>query len=468
MKMNTFNKYLLVVCFTIAAITTGRAQSRLSPSDSTIFAAAASDTTKLRQLIVTRRGETIAAKAQNRIAKLANKAKNQNVAEREFRQTYNQYFNTPEGLEAAYYLGKISHRNGKPEEAKKYLKEFLISNPKKKDAQWAQYYLLKSMCRTDDSGFSSAVHAYFSKRHEHTESNDPSLQYDLIRHLMNRHQYQEALNESKLFVSRFPLHELTTNVQFQIGDLYVMMDKPKDAIQQYSLLIKTASPNSETIVRAHYQLGALYDGQNDSKKARIEYELVKRQFPLSTRWVNASEYSLVMIGYRAEMDNQPPSDSIGAYAHLKEFITAHPSDHHVPRAWMALADLCIKAGQYSEAVAVYEQIIHFDRALIPLKPKAAVRSNDVKAHRELVLQARLAKANTLRSQMQKPAEALSEYEEILIAQSSNGDAKLKKAMCLMDIGKMEQASGLLNALVAEGGVEKDAATHLLNLLKKGN
>ncbi|HUI29255.1 MAG TPA: tetratricopeptide repeat protein [Candidatus Acidoferrales bacterium] len=440
-------KPLLILCALVCLASWGTAISQTTESLNTV--AAMSDIGKLRSIAQVHRGEKIGASAQNRIGMIFYSQKNNDAAEREFLITYTQHTDQrAEAMQAAYYLGKISLNKEDPKQAMKYFSESLSSGSLVgADIDWARYYQVKAMYRSEDPSYLTTVRSYLTGSHDYSKRNDISVRYDLVRYLANKHQYGQALEEANTIVNLFPNDPLSMNVRFEVGELYFMLGRPQDALNQFSAILNTAGQDPVVGAHALYQIGVAYDNEGDLVNARSTYRKVIDAYPTQTRWVNASEFGIAMIEYR---EVKPGSSLDAAYEALHSFVSNHPTDHHVPQALMTLASLNMQRGKYSEAVSEYDQVIQFDPSLIPIKSKASLRSNDVNAFRDLVLRAHFAKASLLRTQLVKPDLALAEYNLILESHPESEEALFCKALSLIQLDRRDEARGILNNLSSSG------------------
>lgn len=243
-----------------------------------------------------------------------------------------------------------------------------------------------------------------------------------------------------------------------------MLGKFDEAIGNYRSIIKE-SKSPAVAARAQFELAGAYDSRNDFKTARREYDKVPALYPDESRWVALTEYATGMTFYREALMNTDSSGlSQEASDALQKFVSDHPKDRHVPHALMALADLYAMQGDYKGAASAYTQVIDFDSSLIPLKPRAVKRSNDVRAHRDLVRHARVLRADVLRTKLERPEEALAEYRTVLSGDPANGAARLGEAMCCIDLGLKDEARESLEVLVRQDGDLKDVASNLLQTI----
>lgn len=466
---NIFHTIIMLVFFILlnplmSGIATSQPASQISLSDVAVM----KDTTQLRQIILTYKGKEVAAKAQNRIGIILSWAKQYDAAEREFLSTYAQYQNQPqEWGQAAYYLGKIYFYKQDLSKAKKYIRDCLDSNPTGPEADWANYYWVRTKFWCGDSDYVTTANSYLGSTHTATASLDPVMHYDLMRYLIDNHNYQEALSEGHAMISKYPNDSLTLYAKFKLGEVLGSLNQLTDAVNLYKSII-TEYGQSSVLARAHYELGMAYDKENDFLNAKKEYKIVSSQYPSETVWVIVSQYFNGMLFYRQSLTKkdsvQLREQSINA---LHNFQISYPGDIHIPRVLTALADLYLENEQHQLALDAYEQIIAYDTSLVSLKHKGKERDNDLKAHRSLVKQARLTKGNILLDKQHNAQSALVEFQKLLIDDPNNDVLQLKEAMCYIKLGQMNNAKNILNLLIQSGGQTKDAASALLQSLEHG-
>jgi len=451
--------FLIEVCFFVACY---NGAIYCQPQVSLSAVAAMTDTSQLRQIVSNYRGQEIAAFAQNRIGEILYAERQYDAAEKEFLSTHDQYLGQfPERARAAYFLGKIYFYKQDLSKAKNYLAEYTASKPPGAEADWGNYYLVRTKFWCGDPDYVSSVRAYLGSAHPAALSHDPTMHYDLVRYLMDNHKYQDAVSETQTMASKFPNDTMTLDAKFKMGEAYGYLNRPKDAVDVFNSIINSSTSASNS-ARAYYELAMAYDYQNDYVDAEKDYGLVSSQFPNETVWTTVSQYFFAMM-LRRESLAKPDSAQLSqkAFDALNGFITDHPRDIHIPRVLMALADLYAGKGEYHEACAAYDQIIAFDTSLVSLKHKGLERSNDIEAHAKLVLQARLSKGNVLLDKIQNPDSALAEYQKLAAADSGNTHVQLKEGMCYMRMGQGDKARQIFNALITSGSREKDAALALL-------
>jgi hypothetical protein len=88
----------------------------------------------------------------------------------------------------------------------------------------------------------------------------------------------------------------------------------------------------------------------------------------------------------------------------------------------------------------------------------------MRAFRNLVLQAHLAKAMLLRTQMHDAQAAIAEYDTILASHPDRADMLLNKALCLVDLNRKADARQILEQLVANQSQVRETAARILESL----
>jgi tetratricopeptide (TPR) repeat protein len=453
---------ILMVCIPAFICCVTFAQEILVPSASTSLIGDSIDVNQLQKIINEHPGERISAQAQNILAIRAYSQHQDDIAEPSFALTRNQYLNTPEGATASCYLGRIAYRKDHFSESIPYLREYLQTNPVGVDAQWARYCMARSMRRTEDTGFIAAVQSYFANPHDSLAAKDFNVQYDLVRFLAdNQGQYSQAISEANKYFNLYPDSKYVRDLEPRVIDYYLLNHDAQNAKKLCLSLINKYPPNTPDAARVQYMLGSIFSDSKDFDRARLEYAKVAQLHPDATRWVSAASYALAFLDVWEGRLKNDSSLLASAKAKLQGFVNNHPSDRHVPGALMGLADFYLKATQFTEAVDAYSRIISFDTTLIDTGKKARW-SNDMKNHRGLVTQAHVAKGMLLRIHLNDAQGALSEFESVLKNNPDSADMLLNKALCLVDIGKPEEAKLILKKLVSEETSLKDVATQILS------
>jgi tetratricopeptide (TPR) repeat protein len=455
---------LIILVYLVIGNNYSPAQSFSGP-DSTLLSNAKNDTSLLRQIVTNRPGELIAAKAQNQIGLILFNAKNESNASQEFLAVYNQFLGTQDAYTATYYLGKIAFHVDNLKNAKKYFSEYLASHPNDGNVLWAQYYYIKAKYRDNDSDYVEAAHHFLSVQNDFKQSKKATMQYELISYLVKNNKYSEALNEANKMMKLYPADTLSGKVKYMIGEIYSSLDRSSDALAQYNLILQKPGITSIEAAKTRFHIGEVYASQNDFTNARTSYHLILTDFPNLKRWVAAANYSLAMLNYQEWLLQKDSTNLANGYSALQNYITHHPEDHHMPLALRALADLYLSEGKYTEAINSFDKILNYDTSLVTLNPRASVRSNDLKAHKKIVKDVNFAKIRILREKLHMPEAAMSILVKILSNSENNGEAKLNKALCLIDLKRSNEAKFLLEQLVQEGGKQKNYAQHILLTLK---
>jgi tetratricopeptide (TPR) repeat protein len=437
----------------------------LSGTDSTLLNNAKNDTTLLRQIVTNRPGELIAAKAQNQIGLILLNAKNESNASQEFLAVHNQFLGTQDAFTAAYYLGKIAFHLDNLKNAKKYLSSYLASHPIDGNVLWAQYYYIKAKYRDNDSDYVEAAHHFLSVPNDFKQSKKATMQYELISYLVKNNKYSEALNEANKMMDLYPTDTLSEKVKYMIGEIYSSLDRSSDALAQYNLILQKPGITSIEAAKTRFHIGEVYASQNDFTNARTNYQLILTDFPNLKRWAGAAKYSLAMLNYQEWLVAKDSIHLAKGYSALQTYIAQNPEDHHLPIALRALADLYLSEGKYTDAINSFDKISNYDTSRVTLNPRASARSNDLKAHKKMVKEVNLEKAHILRENLHQPDSALSIFDSMLSVSPNNGEAKLNKALCLIDLNQKTEARSILEQLVQQGGKQKKHAAHILLTLK---
>lgn len=439
------------------------AQDMLPPADSAALSVAGNDTMQLRQLASSRLGTRAGAAAQNRLGMIAFNNNKYTNAEREFRATLQQSLNLPETGTASYYLGRIQYRKNRFTDAMAYFRTFLAGNPSGDDYDWGRYSLVRAMYYTNDSGFHTAARSYLASSHSASQSKDVQIQYDIVRYLGSRAQYDQAIAEANNLIVQFPGSPYVSFVEPRVVDYYMLKKDSLGAIGKCNELLIKYPANTYDAARAQYMLASCYMYWSNFSQARTEYSKLKRIHPAVTRWVNASDYGMALADYEEGKAKNDSSLIRQSFDGLKSFVHNHPFDRNIPKALLYIADLNIAAGNYEEALSEYGGIIGFDTTMIDTG-KYAGFTDDMKVHRELVLQAHLARGRVLQMYLHRSTDALAEYEIVLAMRSDNTDALLNKALCLVGLGRKEEARPILQRLIDHQTAAKSIAAQVLATL----
>ena len=449
---------LLLVCSDCT-----NAQMTHAQQDSVLLINVANDTVQLHHVTIDHQGERTSAKAHNRLGAIFFKNKKYDDAEQEFMSTYHQYLNTPEALEATGYLGRINYVRDRFEQAKSYYKEFLSNNPTGGEAQWALYCLVRSMRQTNDSDFVNTARSYFASPHDSTKGRDINIQYDLVRFLAYRQQYAQAIAEAETLMSRYPTSPYVTFVEPRIADYYLLSGNTQAAINQCNNLLTKYPANTDNAARAQYMLSGFYTVLKEFDRARSEYAKIPQSHPAQAEWINSSQYGLALVDLEEGMERSDSSLLLRALTGLEAFVSNHPDNHNVPQADLNLANLYTRQADYGQSLTAYNRVMAFDSTLIDTG-KYTSHSDEMRAFRNLVLQAHLAKAMLLRTQMHDAQAAIAEYDTILASHPDRADMLLNKALCLVDLNRKADARQILEQLVANQSQVRETAARILESL----
>jgi DNA uptake lipoprotein len=456
-------QYFLLAVFLLFFVLPAPAQWVLSPADSSTFENAKKDPQRLRQIVNEHRGNRIGAKAQNQLGLNAFNEKRFNDAEQEFLTTSRQYSNLPEAYEAAYFLGVVTDQNERFEEAKRQFRDYLRNNPGDRDAERWQYLLIRTMSETKDPEFIDSAHAFLANQHKVTKENDVVVQNELVRYYDEKKDYTQALAEALKLVKEYPKSPYVHFVEGRIAEYYMLLDDTQGAIDYCNALINKYPANTDDAARAQLMLAIAYKNNNDLNRARVEYAKVGKMNPSVHGRVNAAEYYSLLLDMREANAKNDTAALTEVLKNLKAFVKRHPTDHHVPKALMDIADLSRSRGNYQEALTAYDSIIQFDSSLV-VTGKVHRRSKDLKEHRALVQETHMAKGMMLRLRLHNPKAALTEFVAVLDRNPNRTDALLNKAVCLLDLGQKNEARPILQRLVNERTDVMEAAAQLLSTL----
>lgn len=438
-------------------------QTSLLPQDSLLLAGIANDTTQLRQVTRARHGELIAARAQNLLGRYFYAKHMSTDAEREYILTYQQYPGTREAAEAAGRLGPLSYWNDRWDKAIPFFKEYLKIHPTGKDAQWASYCLVRSMFYTNDSNFVDAARSYLVSSHDSLVSKDALIEYDIVRYLGNNNQYDLAIEEAKKLITQYPDCEYINFAEMRIARYYAANGKTDEAIVQCNALLSKYPANTNESASAQHLLASVSMQTGDFASARREFRKVAHDDPDRTEFVNAAEYGIALADLGEGIGRRDSMLIEKAFGELQTFVHNHPQDKNVPAASMDIAGLCMSRGRSADAAAAYSTIIGFNPALIDTS-RYASHTDEMKAFRDLVTQAHMAKASLLHSQMHDPTNALAEYNAVLSLDPQMPDARLNKALCLVDLGRTDEAKAILRQMVSEQTKMSQVAARILSSL----
>jgi TolA-binding protein len=447
----------------IAPMSSVLAQSEFTTADSLQFEQARNDSGQLRQLTISRKGDRIAAKAQNELGSIAIQNKKEEKAESEYNQTYQQYVGIPEADEATLNLGKINIRNRNFSEAKKYFKEYLQNNRSFSKSQWAKYYLLRSMSETIDPEFPDSVQSYFAASRGNLSHKDVVVQNELIRYYEEKGDQTHVISEAAKLVQNYPASQYVHMNEVKIVDAYVALGNMQAALGYCNSLLSKYAVNTDDAASAQHMLGSVYANMKNYSRAREEYAKVATDHSTAARRIIAAEYSDALLDLEEGREENNSTLIATAFDKLKAFVQNHPNNHHVPAALMNIADLQSIEGKYEEAIVAYNGIINFNDSLIATGDDA-YRSKDYQTHNKMVRNAHINKGMLLLTKLRKPNEALAEYEAILADQPTSADALFHKALCLIDLQDTPDARNILQQLVDGNTSVKEVSEKILESL----
>lgn len=299
-----FNKAILFfILLCIFTIDTVWSQTVLSPIDSISLSSAKQDTILLRSLTLSRNGEAIAAKAQNKLASVYYNAKDEIKAQIEFLNVYNDYPLLPEAKKAALYLGKIAFHRNDFISSKKYLQEYLASNPTGKDEEWASYHLMKINSKNHDRDFISDAQSYINSKPNLTRKTSMLLYRDLIVNHFNRKSYRQTISAAEKFMSNYPNDSL-----YSFANYYLVKAK---FILNDSSFVKDA--------KSFLTVNNLFIKKRNSE---IQYDLMRHHLN-NHDYVNGLNEAYVLLQY---FPNDSLSDMTKCYIARTKYLT-HDTDY---------------------------------------------------------------------------------------------------------------------------------------------
>ena len=330
---------------------------------------------------------------------------------------------------------------------------------------FAKYYMVRAKYQTQDSDYVTAAREFLDIDKKHIKKLKPTVHAELIRYLTKTRDYASALTEAQKMVTLYPKDSLATEMSFQIGELYTLLDRKDDAIAYYMTLKDNAKNNKLLAARSQFQMAEVYLSKNDFANAGIGFNTVITSYPEATYYVVTSKFSLALTAYREGLQTQSTLHPAPGYNEMKDFIATYPEDKHVPRALRAFAELAVREGKYTEAIRACNKIIGFDTSLFLKKKKYVQAANDIKNHQALALEAMNTKARILRENMHLPADALVIYNQLLTKNSNDEETLYRKAQCLIELNRNNGAKVIFGKLAAGRGKYAQAAQYQLKNLK---
>lgn len=270
---------LLCVMLSILTINNMWAQNRLSTSDSLLWQHVKSDTAQLRALTATRNGEIIAAKAHLKLAQTYFNAKDDNRALVDFMRIYVNYQLLPEAKKAALYLGKIAFHKNDLATSSKYLGEYLASNPEGKDAEWANYHLLKINGKNQDTAYVSKAQTFLSNNANLTRKISVPLHRDLILKHFNNKNYKQTKAEAEKFIAKYPDDSLRPFIQYYLMRSMFLLNDSNFVNAAKSFLAANYSGDTKINSEIQYNLMRYYLNKHDYSLGLSEASLMLRYFP---------------------------------------------------------------------------------------------------------------------------------------------------------------------------------------------
>ena len=435
-------------------------QPNLSRQDSLSLALA--DTVQLRRIATEHRGEFLGAQARFRLAFAALECKGEAVEQR--LKIGRQDLNTGSSRWAAFALGVLNYDRVRLDDCKAYMKEFLRGNPPGEEGDLAKYCLVMSQGMTNDPGFVASAHAYLARDGSRNErmlrDKDVVVRNELARYHAERREYTRAIAEAQSLVKFHPQTQYARTIDVKIAEYLLLSGDEQSAIGHCAKLLERYNGDDENAARARNMLAGIFAIKGDYPRAREEYRKVIDRYPGAPGRVLAGVYGLASLDLQEARTRNDTTLMRRAFAELEAFVNQHPTDHHVPSALMEIADGCKESGNLREALAAYNRVITFD-SLHAVVGSFHPRSHDLKAFRSMVIQAHMQKGLLLLERMNEPASATKEFEAVLSGSSDIPDALLNEAQCLIRLGRISEARGILERLRREKGGMRETAEYFL-------
>jgi len=113
--------------------------------------------------------------------------------------------------------------------------------------------------------------------------------YNNAYQLIRERQFETAEVSFTEFVKDFPDNQLTGNGYYWLGELKLVLGKPKEAIDQFNIVIKKF-PGHNKVPDALYKLGIVNDQLGNTDKSKSYLQEVIRRFPDSKAAKLATSY----------------------------------------------------------------------------------------------------------------------------------------------------------------------------------
>ncbi len=277
---------------------------------------------------------------------------------------------------AKVYLaqGYVNQQNYK--QARVVLRDFLKKHPKNKNESQAMYRVAECSYFLEDYPAAIKEFQTFLKK----SPDDPLTEWvfpylaDSYLRAGNAKQAEEVFRRS---LKKFPQGRFLEDSRFGLAQSLERLNRPKEAITQYQLLIK--APQSQRVAEAMFNLGMLYFQQKEfSKTAEIFTQLVEdypdnalvplAQLNTGYAYYSLKKWDLAKQNFDAAAISPTYRDtarfwlaqvykSQGDYTQAKKILQIllrdKPAENLLPRITFQLAECQLRLGKYDEASAEF-------------------------------------------------------------------------------------------------------------------
>ncbi len=106
----------------------------------------------------------------------------------------------------------------------------------------------------------------------------PSSYYNLAWSAYAGNQFEEAIRIYEDALKRFPDAVEAAAARMNVGEAYLHLDKPKEALEAFKA-VPARHPDSEEVPNAYYKQGSCYERLNQRADAEKSYQLVRTRYP---------------------------------------------------------------------------------------------------------------------------------------------------------------------------------------------
>ena len=106
----------------------------------------------------------------------------------------------------------------------------------------------------------------------------PSSYYNLAWSAYAGNQFEEAIRIYEDALKRFPDAVEAASARMNLGEAYLHLDKPKEALEAFKA-VPARHADSEEVPNAHYKQGLCYERLNQRADAEKSYQLVRTRYP---------------------------------------------------------------------------------------------------------------------------------------------------------------------------------------------